>query len=262
MRKHGTIFPADWRANLFAAALIFACLLIPVGTEARTGLVCIAVLGILMLRNTKRRFLYMGLASAAALAAIPLLPQSFTQRMDTIGGYQGDTSASTRIAVWEWTWDYVQRNPWGGGFDAYRQNSFTYQTVRTVTDRNTTTVITGIQTDKARAYHSSYFEMLGEQGWPGFIVWALCHAIGLFRMEMVRRRYRRTEGELGWVSPFATALQTAHIIYLVGSIFLGIAFQSFAYMWMGIEIALEHWVRRREKAVRGQPVLRPAAALA
>ena len=42
-------YPRDWRVRVFAYNLVFACLLIPVGTEARTGLVCIAVLATLML---------------------------------------------------------------------------------------------------------------------------------------------------------------------------------------------------------------------
>lgn len=54
LARHGTIFKPDWKVNVYAASLIFACLLIPVGTQARTGIVCIAVLGLLLLR--KRRF--------------------------------------------------------------------------------------------------------------------------------------------------------------------------------------------------------------
>ena len=53
--KFGTVYPIDWRVKTFGYALVFACLLIPVGTQARTGLICIAVLGIMMLRSTKRR---------------------------------------------------------------------------------------------------------------------------------------------------------------------------------------------------------------
>ena len=54
----------------------------PIGTEARTGLVCIAVLGLLMLRDVKRRFLYLAGASLARRSPpIPFLPASFTGRM-------------------------------------------------------------------------------------------------------------------------------------------------------------------------------------
>ncbi len=54
--------------------------------------------------------------------------------MNTIQGYQADESASTRIAVWGWTWNYVQDHPAGGGFAAYLQNHITC-TSRTSTAR-------------------------------------------------------------------------------------------------------------------------------
>ncbi len=77
----------------------------------------------LLLRDAKRRLLYIGAGrSRSALAAIPFLPSSFTNRMETIQGYQADESAGTRLAVWGWTWNYVLDHPGGGGFEAYRQN--------------------------------------------------------------------------------------------------------------------------------------------
>jgi probable O-glycosylation ligase (exosortase A-associated) len=244
LRRCGTIFPPEWRVNIFAAALIFACLLIPIGTEARTGLICIVALAMLMLRDTKRRLIYIFMVGAVGMLSLPLLPASFTQRMDTIEGYRGDESASTRIAVWKWTWGYVQDHPLGGGFEAYRQNRLRYETVGVRQVGNAATVVTGTQVDEARAYHSSYFEMLGEQGWPGFMLWILLHAIGLVRMEILRRRYRRGDPDTMWIARMATALQSAHIIYLVGSLFVGIAFQSFVYMWMGLEIGLDNHCRK------------------
>jgi len=129
--KFGTIFPPDWRVKVFCFGLVFACLLIPIGTEARTGLICIAVLGLLMLRDMKRRLLFIGGAIALAAAAVPFLPSSFTNRMETIQGFQGDQSAGTRLAVWAWTWDYAQAHPFGGGFGAYRSNHIQVQMVST-----------------------------------------------------------------------------------------------------------------------------------
>ncbi|MEO5938478.1 MAG: DUF5935 domain-containing protein, partial [Sphingomonas sp.] len=82
--KYGTIFKRDWKVKLFVAALVFACLLIPIGTSTRTGLLCIALLALLKLRDSKRKILYLTMIGALGLAAVPFLPQSFTDRMSTI----------------------------------------------------------------------------------------------------------------------------------------------------------------------------------
>jgi probable O-glycosylation ligase (exosortase A-associated) len=239
--KFGTIFPPDWRVKTFCFGLVFACLLIPIGTEARTGLICIAVLGLLMLRDMKRRLLFIGGAIALAAAAIPCLPSSFTNRMETIQGFQGDQSAGTRLAVWAWTWDYAQAHPFGGGFGAYRSNHIQVQMVSTQA-AGSTEVVT--EADEARAYHSAYFEMLGEQGFPGLILFLLIHAIGLIRMEIIRRRYRRLTGEMAWVAPLAAALQHFQIIYLIGAAFVAIAYQPFVYLILGTQIGFDCWLRR------------------
>ena len=255
LSKYSTVFPSEWKVRLYAIALTFACLLIPIGTATRTGLICIGLVAIMGLRDSKRRMLYIGAMAVAGMIAVPLLPASYTQRMHTIQGYQADESASTRVAVWGWTWNYVQSNPKGGGFNAYLGNHIKLQ----LKDARGQPINNSVEYDKARAFHSAYFEMLGEQGFLGFGLWALLHLSSLFRLEMLRRRFRKSlEPDEAWIAPLATALQHGHIIYLVGSLFIGIAFQPFVYMMIACEIGLDSYVRRtrplKAKAPMGQAV--------
>lgn len=259
LTKHGTIFPPDWKVKAFCYCLCLACLLMPIGTEARTGLVCIVVLAGLMLMRSPRRFVYGPLMLLAALVSIPFLPASFTQRMQTIENHQGDESASTRVAVWMWTLDYIKDHPGGGGFDNYLQNSFTYVARSTVSDSGGSRLETRIVTDKGRAYHSAYFELLGEQGYFGFAVWALIHLICFIRTESIRRFYRKRDGpQEAWISPFALALQQGHIIYMIGSLFVGIAYQPFIFMMLALQIGLDTYLTRKRKTAAQEDL---AAAL-
>jgi probable O-glycosylation ligase (exosortase A-associated) len=248
--RHGTIFPRHWTVTAFAAALTFACMLVPIGTEARTGLLCIAALAVLMLRYTNRRVLFIAGAAVLGLVALPFLPQSYYDRMATIAEPSGDESASTRVAVWEWTLDYVAERPLGGGFDAYRGNRFTYvMPVKTV-EGNTTSIEYREVVDEGRAYHSSIFEMLGEQGWPGLAMWLALHGIGLWQMERIQRRWRKAEDAEAtrWIAPFAAALQMSTLIYLVGATFQGIAYQPVMLMLVGLQIGLHTYCRRIDSA--------------
>ena len=245
LARYGTIFRPDWRVWLFTAGFVFAALLIPVGTAARTGLVCAAFLAVLMMRSVRHRFVYAGLAALALLAAVPFLPQSFLERMGTITEHEGDESASTRVQVWKWTLDYVERNPLGGGFDAYLGNSFTYRT-RTVTGTAPNLRVEYKEvTDQGRAYHSSYFEMLGEQGWPGLGLWLWLQVLGLWQMERLRWQFRKTgQGERSWQWGLSTALQQAQLVYLLGALFVGIAYQPFIFMLIGLQCGLWSYVKR------------------
>jgi probable O-glycosylation ligase (exosortase A-associated) len=259
--KYGTVFPRDWKVRLYTLALAFACILIPIGTATRTGLICIGLVALMGLRDSKRRLLYIGGMVVAGMIAVPLLPASYTQRMDTIKGYQADESASTRVAVWGWTWNYVQDHPAGGGFNAYLGNHIQLQ----LKDARGQPINNAVEYDKARAFHSAYFEMLGEQGFPGFLMWAMLHLSSLFRLEMLRRRFRKsTDPDEQWIAPLATALQHGHIIYLVGSLFIGIAFQPFVYMMLACEIGLDSYVLRTRprhaRAPMGQTTQSPVTA--
>ena len=247
--RHGTIFRPHWMVTAFAAALTFACLLVPIGTEARTGLLCIAVLGVLMLRYTRRRLLFIAGAGVLSLAALPFLPQSYYERMATIAEPGGDESASTRVAVWEWTLDYVAKKPLGGGFDSYRANRFSYVMPVKQVDGNTTSVTYQEVVDEGRAFHSSVFELLGEQGWPGLIIWLSLHALGLWQMERIQRRWRNREDETErWIAPFAAALQMGALIYLVGALFQGIGYQPVMLMLVGLQIGLHTYCKRIDSA--------------
>lgn len=249
LTRHGTIFPPDWRVRTFGYALCGACVLMPIGTEARTGLICLILLAGLMLMRSQRKFLYGSLMALAALCAIPFLPASFTQRMETIESHQSDESASTRLAVWSWTLDYVKDHPGGGGFDNYLQNSFTYLTRNVVSDSGGSRVESQVVTDRGRAYHSAYFELLGEQGYFGFLVWALLHGISAVQTERIRRAYaKRTETDLQWVAPLASALQQGHMVYMAGSLFVGIAYQPFIFMMLALQIGLSTYLQRKRKA--------------
>jgi O-antigen ligase len=223
------------------------CLLIPVGTQARTGLICIGVLCLLYLRTAKHRVLIGAGMALAVLVAVPFLPKSYTARMNTIENNQSDQSASTRLAVWGWTWGYAQQHPFGGGFNVYLANNLRFETTQTQTAGSSTVVTTQVIQDGARAFHSSYFEMLGEQGFPGLALWLVIQLSGIVQMELLRRRWvKRTGPDEQWQAPLAVALQLAHVIYMVGALFVGIAYQPFVLMLIGVQNGLWSYLKRTE----------------
>ena len=69
-----------------------------------------------------------------------------------------------------------------------------------------------------------------------------------------------------WLAPLAVALQFAQAIYLVGSVFQGIAYQPFILTLIGVQCALWSWCRREPvtasllSAVAGLMVLGLVAA--
>ena len=263
--RHGTIFPRSKLTMAFGAALIFAALLVPVGTQTRTGLICIAVLAVMLLRSVRYRFLYAGLGMIALFAALPFLPASYTERMATITEFRADQSASTRVQVWAWTYEYAKQNPLGGGFDAYIGNSFTYQTREVSEVGGAQVTESRTITEESRAYHSAYFELLGEQGWVGLGLWLWLQLAGLWQMERIQRKLKGSDRpeDQRWRS-LAIALQQGQVIYLVGAVFIGVGYQPFMFKLLGLQIALSIILQRqwKRKEEGGPPAALSASAKA
>ena len=104
---------------------------------------------------------------------------------------------------------------------------------------------------------------MSSPGWPGLTLWLWLQALGLWQMEKIRRRYKqRTGPNEQWQGPLANALQQAQLVYLAGGLFVGIAYQPFVFMLVGLQCGLWSYLRRIE-APRRVPVgqLRPALSI-
>ena len=265
LAKHGTIFKPDIKVKVGVAGLIVGCLLIPIGTEARTGLMCAGLLAVLLLRSVKQRAMYAIAITLAVVVAAPLMPTTFLTRMGTIQDNKSDESASTRMAVWGWTIGYAADHPLGGGFDSYRSNRLRIETQSALTNTAGTQVEVNETVDQGRAFHSAYFEMLGEQGWPGLVLWLVIQITGITQLEGVVRRLRGRENARDQSDrALATALEQSHLVYLFGAIFVGIAYLPFAFMVFALEMALVEQVKarlRQEKAVPNRQLVVPPGAM-
>ena len=71
-------------------------------------------------------------------------------------------------------------------------------------------------------------------------------------MEVLRHRYRK-DADRPWVTPLASALQSAHLVYLLGAGFVGIAFQPFIYMLIGAQIGLDSYLAHQLATTAWQP---------
>lgn len=240
------IIPKQRLTLLIAVGLIFSAALIPVGTEARTGLVCLFLLAILAFLRSKRKLLFAAVGAVVLVSAVPFLPDSFTGRMSTIKTYDEDNSAATRIAVWNWTLDFVKDHPFGGGFYAYKLNRIEVKVRERTGEGNSAREQTRIVFDQARAFHSSYFEVLGEHGYPGLLIYMTMLIVALLQLRGLAKRYRLSEGR-EWIASLATALSDCILIYMTGSLFAGVAFQSTLYFLLGLSAALA------QIAVQGAP---------
>ena len=222
--KHQTLIPNARLARVLLGGFIALALLTSIGTYARTGLVSIGVLGLLLIMRSKNKLTYLMLVGVVGGVIALIASDAWVGRMGTIGD-DSEGSAMGRVAVWMWTVDYVLAHPLGGSFEVYRIN----ETKLVLGDGSVLTVM-------GKAFHSIYFEVLGETGMPGIVMYL--SIMLMTRNGFARVVNRQADGEYAWLTDAARYLLFTIYVFMVGGAFIGIGFQSFFYYLAALSVAL------------------------
>jgi putative inorganic carbon (hco3(-)) transporter len=234
LSKHSTLVPKNVLFRLMYVGLAVIALLTTVGTFERTGLIGLLVLAIAVLIKSRHK-IFVGIVGIVVAATIAYFASSaWSNRISTIQTYQSDSSAMTRILVWQWTFNYVKSNPLGGGFNMYVINHI---------DHPPDEANPAGSTEFGRAFHSIYFEMLGEQGWPGLFMFGGLLIGAQVILHKASRRIRNIP-ELAWLRDLATATQIALAVLTVCGSFIGIAFQPMIHYLLALTVSVAAYVQR------------------
>lgn len=242
LMRHTIIFPRNWKTYALFAGIIVTALATVVGTGARTGVIAVAVLcGLSALKSKKKLWWVAGAALAGVIYLnVDLSDTRWGARMSTIETYNKDSSALGRLKVWEWTLKFTAENPLGGGFD-----SFLHNRIANVTEDGTIQYYPEGRL-VGKAFHSVYFEVLGEQGFPGFVMYFSMILIALAKLRKLKKKWAKQPG-MAWLVSLADALVSAILIFLAGGAFVGIAYQPFIFYMLGLTVAIDQYSARVER---------------
>lgn len=199
-----------------------------VGTRARTGLVgFIALLAFFTYHYKHKMRIILALMLVAPLVYVNL-PDDYVSRMNTIKSANDESSALGRIVVWRWTIDFAKERPiFGGGFSSYMANAG--QLGKYLDE--------GVWIDErgstGKAFHSIYFETLGETGYVGLMTYLYI----IFMIWRLNLKSKRQSSEPS-VQSLAVALNLCLIVYCACGAFIGIAFAPWLYYILGFSSAL------------------------
>ena len=239
LMRHTVIFPRNLLTKGLFLGIIVIALATVVGTTARTGIIAVAVMCLIsMLQSKKKMWWIAGFALAGiVILNLDLSATRWGNRMSTIETYNADSSAMGRIKVWEWTLDFVREHPLGGGFDAFLHNR-----------------IVGVSSDGevihlpegqigGKAFHSIYFEVLGEQGMFGFVIYFLMVGLALLKLIKLKRAWKNDPG-MAWIAGLANAMMTSIFVFLAGGSFVGIAYQPYIFYMLSLTVAIDQYAAR------------------
>jgi putative inorganic carbon (HCO3(-)) transporter len=213
---------ARWGLGLLMLLSAVAAL----GTQSRGALIAIvAMAGMLWWRNGNK--LGFGvLLMLVGLAIVAFMPSAWEERMKSITDYEQDGSAMGRINAWWMAWNLAKANFAGGGFDIYNASVFQRYAP------NPTDI---------HAAHSIYFQVLGEHGFVGLILFVLIWIL-VWRSAEVMRKKGRADPATQWTADLGAMSQVALIGYLVGGMFLSLSYFDLPYNILVLVVSSRRWL--------------------
>ena len=196
------------------------------GTQSRGALLAIAAMAGLLWMRSPRKLPFGALLLAAGVFLIGFMPGEWADRMRTIQTYEHDSSAMGRLNAWSTMFHLANDRLPGGGFEVY--SSYVFQ--RYAPDPSS-----------PRAAHSIYFQVLGEHGWLGLILFLTIWVL-VWRGANELRRQSAGEPEFAWVNLLAGMCQVSLIGYAVGGAFLSLAYYDYPYNVLIIVVCTQRWL--------------------
>jgi len=238
LREYSLIIPPLKTPRLMMfAGLIVADLACSLGTFARTAIIGVIILVIPMWLQSRRKILFALLAAVAGVGILTVATSpAWENRISTIGTYNKDSSAYTRILMWMWTLKFVGEHPLGGGFNSHEISVIEMPSLNGEPG----------YVEKGRAFHNMYFEVLGEHGFPGLAIFLLILFRSLMLATQVVRR-TRNRPDLVWACNLGKALRTSLMVMMACANFIGIGFQPVLWYFIALPICLREYVRRVER---------------
>lgn len=194
------------------AVAAVVCVIFTYSRGAFLGLV--AVLLCLVLKS-RRRVAMLTAAVLLAGVSMVIVPDKWMARIESIENYEEDGSARGRLDAWLVCLRLAEDRPLlGGGFWAPSTEEVTFR-------YNPDAV-------KARNAHSIYFNVLGEHGVTGFVLFVGLIGSAILSTRRLRRP-RRGVAPPRWVVSYAHGLELGLIGYAVNGAFLSVAYVELFY---------------------------------
>jgi putative inorganic carbon (HCO3(-)) transporter len=209
-----------------------------IGSHSRGALLAIAAMALFMWWKSRNKFV-MGLALlTTGIVLVLFMPAEWMDRMHTIQTYDEDASVQGRLNAWVMAFNLARDRFLGGGFDIYDFDTFARYAPNPL---------------DVHAAHSIYFQILGEHGFIGLILFVSIGASTWFLAGDAKRRARRIP-ELQWATALMDMVKVSMIGYAVGGAFLSLAYFDVPYYMIVIVVATRELVKKTalEKGVPNQ----------
>jgi len=201
-------------------------------TFSRGGFVGMLVLAAFMIKNSRNKLASLAVVATAGIVIYAAAPDSWFERLHTIQDANNDNSFMGRVVAWKMSWLIANAHPLFGGGPHSVQHLSVWTAYRPFLP-----TLDFIQTPKAdvmpHAAHSIYFEMLGDNGFVGLLLFIAAIASALWNCRRIVRLTRH-EPSLAWAYDLARLAQISFVVYLITGAALSMGYFELVYIMLAL----------------------------
>lgn len=237
-----------WVKRLLGMAMVFTAISV-LGTYSRGGLITLAIVLFLLLLKSRRRVSLLLFTFVFIPVAFSMLPHQWKARMETLQSGKAEKSSSFqgRLHSWEFATNVALHRPLiGGGYGVWLDQNLWYRY--------------GIDYHR-KAIHSIWFQVLGEQGFVGLIIFVTLLVMG-FRNLSVARSFSKDNIKIAWINDLSGMMQVSLFAFVVAGSALPQAYFDFTYQLLAMTILVRKFAEEFSRMPKkNTSTMLPAALL-
>ena len=212
---------------------IFFSVISAIGSQSRGALIALLAVGVFFWWRSQSKIITGIGAVFLAGVILMVMPESWSERMNSITNYEEDASAMGRIHAWQYSMAIANDRLTGGGFNSWSADTY---------------AIYAPQSQLRVVAHSIYFSVIADHGWPGFVMFA---SILFLTWRRLSRLHSAGDppGDEFRPALLARMLQVSMVAYLSGGMFLSLSYFDLPWHIIAITVLLSELYDPKQPAV-------------
>ncbi|MDP3168463.1 MAG: putative O-glycosylation ligase, exosortase A system-associated [Hydrogenophaga sp.] len=241
------------RISRWIALIAFAlCVMTVLGSNSRGGFLALAILGIWYWITSPRKILSLAFVAIVAVGVVQVAPERWFERIETIKNAADDQSFLGRVAAWKVSVNIANDNLLlGGGFHAVERQWIwnQYKDTPNFIDYD-------IPAMPAKAAHSNYFQVLGDLGYIGLLLFLALLASSFVNRWKIQAVAAKSKSDTTWATDLATAINLSLVAFMAGGAGVSLAYFELVYLFIMMMPAI-HRILILESAKKKELVSAP-----
>lgn len=221
-------------AKLASLGTFVLCVLTVVGSNSRGAFLALAILGVWYWITSSRKMISALVIAFAFVGVIQIAPERWFDRIETIKTAGEDESFLGRVAAWKVSLNIANDHPLlGGGFQAV-QTQWIWNRYKDTPNL----IPIDVPEMTAKAAHSNYFQVLGDLGYVGLLLFIALMASAFVTRWKIQRLASTEKTNSAWATDLATSINLSVVAFMAGGAGVSLAYFELAYLMIMIQCSV------------------------